>query len=76
MKGKIVNPRQHIFFRYCDDCGKRFQPTGTKVILCEKCHEKRFMFGVMKRRYMVNRKKYLSLMKKVKIEDVTNKKRK
>jgi hypothetical protein len=76
MRGKIVNPRQHIFFRYCDDCGKRFQPTGVKERFCKKCYNKRFMFGVMKRRYLVNRKKYLSLMKKIKIKDVTSKKRK
>lgn len=28
------------FFRYCDKCGRRFNPNGRYQKLCIKCHEK------------------------------------
>jgi len=28
------------FFRYCNNCGKRFTPFGKRQMLCEECKEK------------------------------------
>jgi len=30
-----------LFFRYCNECGKKFTPTGKKQKLCMKCCNKR-----------------------------------
>jgi len=28
---------RRTYFRYCDKCGKRFQPSGKFTKLCDKC---------------------------------------
>lgn len=32
---------KHIYKRDCDDCEKRYQPTGRSQIICPKCKKKR-----------------------------------
>ena len=39
---KIYAPetRRHYYFKYCDDCEKRFQPTARRQIYCKTCKKK------------------------------------
>ena len=32
---------KHIYKRDCEDCEKRYQPTGRSQIICPKCKKKR-----------------------------------
>ena len=34
---KSTSVKNKIFFRYCKKCGEKFQPTGKKQKVCEKC---------------------------------------
>ena len=31
----------HVFFKYCSECGKKYNPTGKYAKYCEKCLIKR-----------------------------------
>ena len=33
--------KKYNFFKYCEDCGERFNPTGKQSIYCFECYKKR-----------------------------------
>jgi uncharacterized OB-fold protein len=40
MIGELQQPKQRIiYFRFCNKCGNRFNPTGRTQKVCEKCQE-------------------------------------
>lgn len=37
----MTDKKRHCFFKYCERCGKRFQPRGRFFKYCDECVEKR-----------------------------------
>lgn len=40
MKGKEDKSRRKPFFKYCQRCGERFDPSGRSTRFCENCKKK------------------------------------
>ena len=66
MKQKINS--KHTFFKYCDKCGKRFQPTGRTQKLCEKCQAKIRAKRYKKMNKPTNKEKEKALKDKLHLE--------
>ena len=41
---------KHIYKKDCDDCDKRYQPTGYYQVVCIKCKKKRRMIVTLRLR--------------------------
>ena len=40
MKRTAKKSIKHTFFKYCDECGERFQPNSKGQMICNECKTK------------------------------------